>query len=84
MKWEGLRNKYPETWVLFEAVEAHSENGKRIMDNISIVDTFNDSESAIKAYRELHKKDPKRELYVANTKKEILEIVERKWLGVRI
>ena len=84
MKWEGLRFRYPNTWVLFEAVEAHSQEGKRILDNISVIETFENSDDAIKTYRELHKKDPRRELYVAHTKKEDLEIVERKWLGVRI
>ncbi len=34
------------------------------------------------AYRDIHKKEPQREQYVAHTKKENLEIQERKWLGV--
>ncbi|MDI3548255.1 MAG: hypothetical protein PWR10_1907 [Halanaerobiales bacterium] len=84
MKWEGLRKKHPDSWVLFEAVQAHSNEGKRIVEDLSVLDIFNDSEEAIKAYRKLHKKEPQRELYVAHTKKENLEIQERKWLGVRV
>jgi hypothetical protein len=84
MKWKGLREKYPDSWVLFEAVQAHSNEGKRIVDDLAVLDTFNDSDDAIRAYRDLHKKDPGRELYVAHTKKQELEIQERKWLGVRI
>jgi len=84
MKWKGLREKYPDSWVLFEAVQAHSNEGKRIIDDIAVHDTYNDSDEAIKAYRDFHKKEPKRELYVAHTKKQDLEIQERKWLGVRL
>jgi hypothetical protein len=84
MKWEVICQNYPNTWILFEAFEAHSDNGRRIIDNISVLDTFKDSKLAIDSLRKIHKNDPKRELYVASTNKGILEIVERKWLGVRI
>lgn len=56
MKWKGLREKYPDSWVLFEAVQAHSNEGKRIVDDLAVLDTFNDSDDAIRAYRDLHKK----------------------------
>ncbi len=83
MKWSEARDKYPDTWILFEAVEAHSEDGNREIDDISILNTFDDSSKATKRYREIHKKAPQRELYVAHTQKEKLEIKERKWLGIR-
>jgi len=83
MQWKEVREKHPDKWVLFEALEAHSENGKRIVDNISILNTFNNSNEATKTYRKIHRKNPHRELYVAHTKKEKLEIEERKWLGIR-
>jgi len=84
MKWEELRQKYPSTWILFEALDAHSNEGGRIVDNISMLDSFLDGDDAFNAYRKLHKKEPQRELYIAHTKKENLEILERKWLGVRL
>ena len=83
MKWNEVKEKYPDTWVLFEAVEAHSENGKREVEDISILNTFDDSRKATKKYREIHKKDTQRELYVAHTQKDKLEIKERRWLGIR-
>ncbi|TDX35495.1 hypothetical protein C7954_1582 [Halanaerobium congolense] len=84
MKWKDIRDEYPDSWILLEAIEAHSDHGKRVVDKIAVLDKFNNSEEAMKAYRELHKKNPERELYVAHTKNEDLEIEERKWLGVRI
>ncbi|TDO71133.1 hypothetical protein DFR79_1519 [Halanaerobium saccharolyticum] len=84
MKWKDIIDKYPDCWILLEAIEAHSDHGKRVVDKIAVLDKFNNSEEAMKAYRELHKKYPERELYVAHTKNKDLEIDERKWLSVRI
>ena len=84
MKWKDIREKYPDSWVLFEAVQAHSNEGKRIVDDIAVLDRFTDSDDAMKTYHNIHKKDLGREMYVAHTKKQHLEIQEMKWLGVRI
>jgi len=83
MNWKDARNKYINIWILFEAIEAHSEDGKRIVERISVIDSFDESKDALVSYKEMKKKNPERELYVANTKKENLEILERKWLGIR-
>jgi hypothetical protein len=83
MKWQAIRNKYPDTWVLFEALKAHSENGNRIVEDLAVLETFNDSNQALKEYRNFHHKQPQRELYVAHTQKINLDIHERKWLGIR-
>lgn len=83
MNWESIRKSYKNTWVLFEALEAHSTDGKRVVEKLSVLDTFTDSREAIKVYQEIHKKEPERELYLANSIHERLDITERKWLGVR-
>ena len=31
MKWSNLREHYPNQWVLFEALDAYSQDGKRIV-----------------------------------------------------
>jgi hypothetical protein len=33
MKWEQVREHYPEQWVLVEAISAYSENSIRISSN---------------------------------------------------
>lgn len=83
MKWQEIRNHYPDQWLLVEAIKAHSESGKRVLDEIAVVSTFVDSVTAMKAYAELHHEKPERELYVLHTNREQLEIIERRWLGVR-
>ena len=83
MNWEKIRHHYPHQWLLVEAIKAHSEAGKRILDQISVVNTFPDSVAAMKSYVELHSEAPERELYVFHTDRESLDITERQWLGIR-
>jgi hypothetical protein len=83
MKWQEVREQFPEQWLLVEATQAHSEEGKRIVDELNVINTFSDSLDAMHEYGELHQKDPWREYYVFHTKRETLEIRERFWLGIR-
>ncbi len=83
MKWKEIRARYPHEWLLVEAIEAHSENGKRILDKLVVVDVFADWQEAMRGYKQLHHKEPNRELFVLHTDRESLDIQERKWLGLR-
>lgn len=83
MNWEKVRENYPNQWVLVEAIEAHSESGKRILDQLAVLNIFPDSLIAMRTYKELHKKSPNRELYVLHTDRKSLDILERKWIGIR-
>ena len=83
MDWKNVRQNYPKKWLLVEAIDAHSESGKRILDQLSVLNTFHDSLTAMRSYKELHKKSPQRELYVLHTDRELLDITERRWIGIR-
>ena len=83
MQWQDIRQHYPQTWLLVEAIIAHSTAGKRIIDQMAVVGTYPDSVTAMQAYKELHHAAPYRELYVFHTSREMLDIKERFWLGVR-
>jgi hypothetical protein len=83
MKWEEIRKHYPHQWLLVEAIKAHSESGKRILEQISEISTYPDSVTAVQGYTQLHRDAPERELYVFHTDREELDITERMWLGIR-
>ena len=83
MKWQEIREHYPRQWLLIEAIEAHSKAGKRILDELTIVNTFSDSRTAMRGYTQLHEQAPERELYVLHTDRKELDITERRWLGIR-
>lgn len=83
MKWESVREHYPSQWVLVEAIAAHSEPGKRIVEEMTVVNAFPDSTTAMQSYKQLHRQLPERELMVLHTDREVLDIQERHWLGIR-
>jgi len=83
MKWQEIRKHYPHQWLMIEAIKARSEAGKRILDDLAVVSAFPDSRTAMKGYIQLHRQSPERELYVLHTDRQALDIVERKWLGIR-
>lgn len=83
MTWQEIRKKYPQTWLLVEAVKAHTVDDKRIVEELSVIDTFGDGNLAMKAYSELHKEAPQREMLVVHTNRKELNITVRRWLGIR-
>ena len=84
MKWEDIRQKYIDEWIIIEAINARTEDGNRIVEELTIVDNFdNDNNRALRKYVELHKANPKRELYVVHTSRNKLNIKERRWTVVR-
>ena len=83
MKWVEIRQHYPHQWLLVEAIKARSESGKRILDDLAVVSTYIDSVTAMDGYKSLHHEAPQRELYVLHTDREQLDILERRWLGIR-
>lgn len=83
MKWEEIRQHYPHQWLLIEAITAHSDAGKRLLDQLAVLDTFQDSTSALQKYALIHHEKPERELYVLHTDREQLDILERTWAGIR-
>lgn len=83
MKWDEARKIYSNKWVLFEAIEANSKEGYRVVSEFSVINVYDEGKEALKAYAEKHKKDKSREMYLYHTKNEELLIEERNWIGVR-
>ncbi len=50
MKWSEIRRHYPGQWLLIEAIEARSEAGQRLLDDIAVLATFPDSVTAMQRY----------------------------------
>jgi hypothetical protein len=83
VQWSEIRERFPGQWLLIEAIEAHSANNQRILDDIAVVQSFPDSIVAMKAYKELHHEDRQREMYVVHSAREHLDIGEIRWFGLR-
>lgn len=83
MTWQEIRAHYPKTWLLLEAIRAHSEDDKRILDGLALLGEFPDSATTLRRYAALHREFPLRESYVLHTDRATLDITERRWLGIR-
>lgn len=83
MHWSEIRQSHPDQWVVIEALEAHTEGDRRILDRIAVVEQCPDGASAMQSYRRLHRQYPSRELYFVHTSREDLQISERWWMGIR-
>lgn len=83
MKWEQIRARFPDCWVLLDVVEARSEGNMRIPEELNVLAEFPDSTTAMKHYQLEHRLKPQRELLVLHTSRETIEIEERRWVGIR-
>ncbi len=84
MQWLEVRSHYPSQWVLVEAIEATTQGNKRVVDQLSVVNSFEgDSKEALKTYMKLHRENKERELYVVHTSRDELDIEVTVWTGIR-
>lgn len=83
MKCSEARINYPNKWLLFEATEAYSNDGQRVVEDLSVINIFDEGRVALKEYSEKHKKNKSREMYVYHTSNKELMIEERNWIGIR-
>ena len=83
MQWTEIRRTYPGKWLLVEALAAYSRAGKRIVEDLAVVDTFSAGTAAMRGYQDLHRRESGRELYVVHTDCEALDIGELHWFGIR-
>ncbi len=83
MTWQEIREKFPQQWLLVEAIKAHSDSGKRILEELTVIKIFSDSRTALKSYAQFQREAPEREYVVLHTSRQTLDIKERRWLGIR-
>jgi len=83
MKWEEIRINYPNKFIVMEGIKYHSADNIMYFDDIAVLYTCDDGEAAWKKMQNFHRQYPSRKFYLQHTKHSKIEIVVRKWLGVR-
>ncbi len=84
MRWDEIRTKYPDQWLLIEALEAHTTpDRQRHLDRIIVIEPCADGMAAMNTYRKYHQSYPLREFYFVHTSREELDIREQQWAGIR-
>ena len=60
MNWPIIREKYPDRWVLVEAIKANSKNRKRHIDEMAVLFDYSETKDAWNAYKKHHLAEPDR------------------------
>lgn len=76
MRWEEIRQQYPHQWLLLEATKAYSVPGRWIVEEMEVVGSYPDGSAALRAYGEMHRREPLREIFFFHTDRETIEIGE--------
>ncbi|MBE2220857.1 MAG: hypothetical protein IAF02_04920 [Anaerolineae bacterium] len=78
MKWQDVRKQYPDTWLLIEALDAHTiDEKRRIVENLSEINPYTEFFMAMNDFAAIHKQEPNREMYVVHTVNEEIKIKVR-------
>lgn len=82
MRWNEVQERFPDEWVVLEATKASSKEGQRFIEEMTVIDSFDDSVKALKRYSELHREEPHREYCFFHTSRPEAVARER-YVGVR-
>jgi len=83
MKWSEVREHFPERCVLVEALKSETRGKERIIEEMSVIDDFENGNAAWKVYKKLHAENTNRELYIFHTNNEEIKVIEQPYIGVR-
>ncbi|MEC0213302.1 aspartyl protease family protein [Paenibacillus ehimensis] len=83
MKWEEITELNPGRFILVEAIKASSNNRVRQLEDMAVIQDYDNPQEAWNGYKYLHKLHPTRELYVFHTSRSDVEVVEEFFSGVR-
>lgn len=73
MDWQAIRARYPNCWIVIEALNAYTAGTQRIVENVEVIAVFgNDFAPAWEYYKSVA--DGQRELYVVHTARSELNI----------
>ncbi|MBU5351091.1 hypothetical protein KQI74_02285 [Paenibacillus barcinonensis] len=82
MKWSEARVQFPDRWVLVEAISAYSANNIRNIEELSVINDYEDTKLAWDAYKKHHSSEPSREYYIFHTANENIEVQEQEFIGI--
>lgn len=78
MKWQEVRELYPDQFVKFKVLESHIIDDKKYVDEVEFIKAMTDGGEAMREFRKC-----KDEQFIYSTKNEELVIQLVKYIGVR-
>lgn len=78
MKWQEVRELYPNKFVKLEIIESHIEDDKEYVDEVAVIKAISDNKEAM---REFIKCKNKQVIYSTSNEEFIIDVV--KHIGIR-
>lgn len=83
MTWEQIREKYPNQWVLMEALNAHTEGDRRVFEQLSVLDACTANSDVFPRYKALKQQFPQKEIIFYHASRPRMDVEVRYWAGAR-
>jgi len=83
MKWSEVRKHFPGRCVLVEAIKSTTRGKEKFIEEMAVIDDFDNGNAAWKVYKKLHSENQKRELFIFHTNNEEIKVIEQPYIGVR-
>lgn len=77
MKWSEVHQHFSERCVLVEVLKSETIGKERVIEEMSVIDEFEDGNAAWKVYKKLHEENQSRELYIFHTNNEEIKVIEQ-------
>lgn len=78
MKWQEVRDLYPNQFVVFKILESHVIGNKEYVDDVAVVKAISDGKEAMKEFVDCK---PGQLVYSTNNEEVIIQLVEN--IGIR-
>jgi hypothetical protein len=82
MRWLEVQEGFPNDWVVLEVTKAHSNEGHRYIEEVIVIDRFDNSLEAMHRYEKLRQEQPHREYCFFHTSRPNL-IARERYMGMR-
>ncbi|MDF9759250.1 hypothetical protein OKW24_001023 [Peribacillus simplex] len=50
MRWDEVQERFPNEWVVLEATKAYSKEGQRFIEEVAVIDSYEDSTKELNLY----------------------------------
>ncbi|MFE4132353.1 hypothetical protein [Peribacillus sp. YIM B13482] len=50
MRWDEVQERFPNEWVVLEATKAYSKEGQRFIEEVAVIDSYEDSNKELNLY----------------------------------
>ncbi|MFZ3591356.1 hypothetical protein ACOI1C_19535 [Bacillus sp. DJP31] len=82
IRWPEVQDRFPNEWVVLEVIKAQSNEGNRYIEEVIVIDRFEQSIEAMHRYDKLRLEQPQREYCFFHTSRPKLVARER-YIGIR-